>query len=157
MTAPSRDSTVAEAPSRESVPAAVSRPEEDESDMPSDLEEFILVDEADSDSSNDKTIQDDVPKVYDSLAAQVPKCILWCDGCSPVFRARPTCRFAGMQAIPSNKLLLETDAPYFLLGNAHVSTPAYLGEVVAFVAVHLNVRPPELMQATLDNARALYG
>ena len=64
---------------------------------------------------------------------------------------------AGLQAIPSNRLLLETDAPYFPLGNAHVSTPAYLGEVAAFVAVHLNVRPPELMQATLDNARALYG
>ena len=104
MTAPSRDSTVAEAPSRESVPATVSRPEEDESDMPlcnrsfwwrlcvlsfgfrifcwyrgfchrtgsdlllfvSDLEEYILVDEADSDGSNDETVQDDVPKVYDS-------------------------------------------------------------------------------------------
>ena len=66
MTAPSRDSTVAEAPSWESVPAAVSRPEEDESDMPSDLEEFILVDEADSDGSNDETVQHDVPKVYDS-------------------------------------------------------------------------------------------
>ena len=60
------DSIVAEAPSRESVPAAVSRPEEDESEMPSDLEEFILLDEADSDVSNDKTAQDDVPKVYDS-------------------------------------------------------------------------------------------
>ena len=42
---------------------------------------------------------------------------------------------AGLQAIPSNKLILGTDAPYFPLGNAHVSTPAYLGEVAAFVAV----------------------
>ena len=64
---------------------------------------------------------------------------------------------AGLQAILSNKLLLEIDAPYFPLGNAHVSTRAYLGEVAAFVAVPLNVRPAELMQATLDNACKLYG
>ena len=37
----------------------------------------------------------------------------------------------GLQAIPLNKLLLETDAPYFPIGGAMVSTPAYLGEVAA--------------------------
>ena len=335
MTAPSRDSTVAEAP-RETIPAAVSRPEEDESDMPPDLEEFILVDEADSDGSNDETVQDDVPKVYDShfhldrsskaiwnrevghtvedlieyrysnevsykpsvhvqvaggvivyseprnypdpdfqikgpwkvavgvhpkhfetltverhmrlqqllghpkvvalgeigMDRTIPmakwsrqdevfkrmlqiakidqplvihlrgtkgdesgidihgRCLMMMEvvcnrqqkihvhcfkgsvevvkawlrkfpnvyfGVTAAVRCFDRDQRAGLQATPSNKLLLETDAPYFPLGNAHVSTPAYLGEVAAFVAVHLNVRPPELMQATLDNARALYG
>ncbi|KAK3107216.1 hypothetical protein FSP39_009701 [Pinctada imbricata] len=62
----------------------------------------------------------------------------------------------GLIAIPMNKLLLESDAPYFPLGNATVSSPAFLGEVAAILAVHLDRRPQELMQATLTNAKVLY-
>ena len=51
-------------------------------------------------------------------------------------------QLVGLQAIPLNKLSLETDAPYFPLGGAMVSTPAYLGEVAAYLSVHLNMRPP---------------
>ena len=40
----------------------------------------------------------------------------------------------GLQAIPLNKLLLETDATYFPLGGAMVSTPAYLGDVAAYLS-----------------------
>ncbi|KAK3083947.1 hypothetical protein FSP39_005799 [Pinctada imbricata] len=45
----------------------------------------------------------------------------------------------GLREIPINRLLLETDAPYFPLGNSEFSTPAYIGEVAAFVAVHLDM------------------
>ena len=63
----------------------------------------------------------------------------------------------GLRAIPPNKLLLETDAPYFPLGKAKVSTPAYLGDVAAIVAIHVDMHPPEVMRTTLQNARTLYG
>ena len=46
----------------------------------------------------------------------------------------------GLRAIASNKLLLKTDAPYFPLGKAKVSTPACLGDVAAKEAVHVDMR-----------------
>ncbi|XP_062612696.1 uncharacterized protein LOC134274418 [Saccostrea cucullata] len=65
-------------------------------------------------------------------------------------------QITGLKAIPRNKLVLESDAPYFPLGRAKVSTPAYLGETASLVAVNLGIRPSELMQVTLENARYLY-
>ncbi|KAK3108902.1 hypothetical protein FSP39_018311 [Pinctada imbricata] len=64
---------------------------------------------------------------------------------------------SGLRAIPRNRLLLETDAPYFPVGNVPYSTPAYLGDTAAFVAVYLNIGPCDLMQLTLRNAMTLYG
>ncbi|XP_062566611.1 uncharacterized metal-dependent hydrolase YabD-like [Saccostrea cucullata] len=78
-------------------------------------------------------------------------------GVTAAVRAFDHEQLEGLQAIPHNKLLLETDAPYFPLGGAIVSTPAYLGEVAAYLSVHLNMRPPELMRTTVMNARKLYG
>ena len=78
-------------------------------------------------------------------------------GVTAAVRAFDQKQLEGLQAIPLNKLLLETDAPYFPLGGAMVSTPAYLGEVAAYLSVHLNMRPPELMRTTVRNARKLYG
>ena len=66
-------------------------------------------------------------------------------------------QLGGLRVIPKDKLLLQTNAPYFPLGNAPVSTPAYLGEVAALISVHLDMRPSELMKSTLVNARTLYG
>ena len=66
-------------------------------------------------------------------------------------------QLAGLRAIPRDKLLLDSDAPYFPYGNAQVSTPAYLGELAAFVAIHLDMRALEVMKLTVRNARALYG
>ena len=77
-------------------------------------------------------------------------------GVTAAVRAFDQKQLEGLQAIPLNKLLLETDAPYFPLGGAMVSTPAYLGEVAAYLSVHLNMRPPELMRTTVRNARKLY-
>ncbi|XP_048736277.2 3'-5' ssDNA/RNA exonuclease TatD-like [Ostrea edulis] len=65
-------------------------------------------------------------------------------------------QLTGLKAFPRSKLLLETDVPYFPLGTSLVSTPAYLGETAAFVAVHLDMRPPDLLQLTLNNSRRLY-
>ncbi|KAK3093350.1 hypothetical protein FSP39_014347 [Pinctada imbricata] len=66
-------------------------------------------------------------------------------------------QIAGLRAVPRDKLLLETDSPYFPPGRALVNTPAYLGDVAAFVTAHLDLRPTELYQLTLNNAIALYG
>ena len=65
-------------------------------------------------------------------------------------------QIAGLEAIPADKLLLESDAPHHPVGDK-ISTPACIGDIAAVVAVHLCVRPSELMQRTLDNAYALYG
>ena len=78
-------------------------------------------------------------------------------GVSGAIRAFDQKQLEGLQAIPLNKLLLETDAPYFPLGGAMVSTLAYLGEVAAYLLVHLNIRPTGLMRTTVRNARKLYG
>ena len=57
---------------------------------------------------------------------------------TPIFtaavRAFDQKQLEGLQAIPLNKLLLETDATYFPLGGAMVSTPAYLGDVAAYLS-----------------------
>lgn len=66
-------------------------------------------------------------------------------------------QIAGLRAIPRDKLLLETDSPYFPLGRAQVNTPAYIGDVGHYVMTHLDLRPSEVFQRTLDNALALYG
>ena len=62
----------------------------------------------------------------------------------------------GLRAIPRDRLLLESDAPFFPLGHTRVSTPAYLGEVAAHIAFQLDMRPSEVMGSTLNNARQLY-
>ena len=59
-------------------------------------------------------------------------------GVTTAVRAFDQKQLEGLQAIPLNKFYLETDAPYFPLGGAMVSTLAYLGEAAAYLSVHLN-------------------
>ncbi|KAK3107217.1 hypothetical protein FSP39_009706 [Pinctada imbricata] len=66
-------------------------------------------------------------------------------------------QIAGLRAIPRDRLLLETDSPYFPPGRAEINTPAYIGDVGAYVISHLDLRPSELYQMTLENGLALYG
>ncbi|KAK3106604.1 hypothetical protein FSP39_023367 [Pinctada imbricata] len=66
-------------------------------------------------------------------------------------------QIAGLRAIPRDRLLLETDSPYFSPGRAEINTPAYIGDVGAYVISHLYLRPSELYQMTLENGLALYG
>ena len=66
-------------------------------------------------------------------------------------------QIAGLRSIPRDRLLLETDSPYFPLGGANINTPAYIGDVGHYVMTHLDLRPSEVFQRTLDNALALYG
>ena len=63
----------------------------------------------------------------------------------------------GLQAIPINKLMLETDSPYFPIGRATVNIPAYLGEVAAYAVVHLNMTPKDVMRNTLYTGMLFYG
>jgi Tat protein secretion system quality control protein TatD with DNase activity len=77
-------------------------------------------------------------------------------GVTAAVRSFDEIQFAGLRAIPHDRLLLETDAPYFPMGPSTVSTPAHLGETAAFVAAHLDMRTSELLRTTLNNGRNLY-
>ena len=77
-------------------------------------------------------------------------------GITAAVRTFDSAQIGGLQAIPINRLLLETDSPHFPLGMASVNTPAYLGEIAAFAAVHLNMTPRDVMQHTLLTALSLY-
>jgi Tat protein secretion system quality control protein TatD with DNase activity len=62
----------------------------------------------------------------------------------------------GLQEIPRDKLLMETDKPYFPLGGATINTPAYFGEVAAHMSAYLDIHPSTLMKLAVDNAQKLY-
>ena len=66
-------------------------------------------------------------------------------------------QIAGLRAVPRDKILLETDAPYFPHGKASVSTPAYLGDTAAIIAGYLDMHHQRLLEVTVTNGRALYG
>lgn len=80
-----------------------------------------------------------------------------CFGLTASVRTFDSHQIAGLKAIPRTNIVLETDAPYFPFGTAKVSTPAYIGDTAKLVAQHLNVKPEELMEITLQNAKFLYG
>jgi Tat protein secretion system quality control protein TatD with DNase activity len=52
--------------------------------------------------------------------------------------------------------ILETSSPYFSPGIVAVNTPAYLGDVAAYVMSDLNHRPAELYRPTLENTKVLF-
>ncbi|XP_069134300.1 uncharacterized protein [Argopecten irradians] len=62
-----------------------------------------------------------------------------------------------LEAIPRDRLLLETDSPYFPLRKAKVSTPAYLGDTASLVASQLDSLTKDIAEHTTRNAVALYG
>ena len=62
----------------------------------------------------------------------------------------------GLRAIPPNRLLLETDSPYFEGRGVSAKTPAYIGEVAQEVANMVQVDLETLLRITVDNAKLLY-
>ena len=62
-----------------------------------------------------------------------------------------------LRAVPRNRLLLETDAPYFSGRGQTPHTPAYIGEVAALVAQIRREPLVEVMAFTRTNALRLYG
>ena len=63
----------------------------------------------------------------------------------------------GLQAIPRDRLLLETDAPYFpLCPGIPVSAPHLLGFVAEAVATKLQMSMQEVLELTSTNALQLY-
>jgi Tat protein secretion system quality control protein TatD with DNase activity len=50
---------------------------------------------------------------------------------------------------------LKTGSPYFSPGRVAINTPAYLGDVAAYVMSDVNHRAAELYRTTLENAKAL--
>lgn len=63
----------------------------------------------------------------------------------------------GLRSVPADRLLLETDSPYFQVdSNNFVNTPAYLGDVANLVARIRGVRLEDVLDVTLTNGLRLY-
>jgi TatD DNase family protein len=65
---------------------------------------------------------------------------------------------AALRRVPANRLLLETDAPYFKpFPTARASTPAYIGETARAVSQIRGETLEEVLRLTAENGRRLYG
>ncbi|KAL4222255.1 putative deoxyribonuclease tatdn2 [Mactra antiquata] len=65
-------------------------------------------------------------------------------------------QIAALQQVPLNRLLLETDAPYFRPAAAKASTPAFLGDIGEAVSQYRGMTLRALMQLTTGNGKNLY-
>ena len=63
-----------------------------------------------------------------------------------------------LREVPENRLLLETDSPYFPVTEGYrPNTPAFIGDVAVLVAGRLGLALERLLDVTADNTRRLYG
>ena len=62
----------------------------------------------------------------------------------------------GLRAVPPDRILLETDSPYFPQAGVRINTPAYIGDVAQEVGRFLPADPEQLLKLTVKNSRALY-
>lgn len=62
----------------------------------------------------------------------------------------------GLRAIPSNRLLLETDAPYFPPPKYHVNAPHLLGFTADLIAGIRGVSCEDILTVTTENALRIY-
>lgn len=68
-----------------------------------------------------------------------------------------TDQIAGLQSVPMNRILLETDSPYMRPGGGGINTPAFIGDVASIVASKLRIPVQHLLKSTVQNKRQLYG
>lgn len=68
-----------------------------------------------------------------------------------------TNQIAGLQSVPMNRILLETDSPYMRPGGGGINTPAFIGDVASIVASKLRIPVQHLLKSTVQNSRQLYG
>lgn len=65
---------------------------------------------------------------------------------------------AGLRAVTDDRLLIESDAPYFpFTGTGHYSTPALIGMTANEVAQIRQSTLSDILRLTTENARQLYG
>lgn len=64
---------------------------------------------------------------------------------------------AGLQSVPLNRILLETDSPSMRPGGGNINTPAFIGDVASLVASKLQIPEHRLLKETVQNGRRLYG
>lgn len=65
-------------------------------------------------------------------------------------------QIAGLQSVPLNRILLETDSPYMRPGGGSINTPAFIGDVASLVASKLQISVQHLLKETVQNGRRLY-
>lgn len=68
-----------------------------------------------------------------------------------------TDQIAGLQSVPMNRILLETDSQYMRPGGGGIITPAFIGDVASVVASKLRIPVQHLLNSTVQNSRQLYG
>jgi len=62
-----------------------------------------------------------------------------------------------LKDIPSNRLLVETDAPYITPPGISTNSPIYIGDTVAKIAKARKVDTEQICRITTINAGALFG
>lgn len=60
-------------------------------------------------------------------------------------------QIAGLQSVPLNRILLETDSPYMRPGGGSINTPAFIGDVASLVASKLQISVQHLLKETVQN------
>ena len=63
---------------------------------------------------------------------------------------------AALRHLEEDRLLLETDAPYFPPVGTEIAAPCHLWSAAAAVAAHRGVTPEHILHVTLENGRHLY-
>ncbi|XP_052224916.1 3'-5' ssDNA/RNA exonuclease TatD-like [Dreissena polymorpha] len=59
--------------------------------------------------------------------------------------------------VPANRLLIETDSPYFRPAGAQMCTPSFLGDVANVIASYRDSEVRVVCQLTLRNSTQLFG
>ncbi|KAK3100705.1 hypothetical protein FSP39_024047 [Pinctada imbricata] len=62
----------------------------------------------------------------------------------------------GLRSVPSDRILLETDSPYFAPRENSVNTPMYVGNTAEILARYLRIPVEQLLGLTLQNGMRLY-
>ncbi|KAH3824998.1 hypothetical protein DPMN_126860 [Dreissena polymorpha] len=62
-----------------------------------------------------------------------------------------------VRRVPANRLLIETDSPYFRPAGARMCTPSFLGDVANIIASYRDSEVRDVCQLTLRNSTQLFG